>query len=51
MPWPFKKPKPDPEASSSRTKYKSLPLKEWRDMPHLNVAMARATYRDNTFWP
>jgi hypothetical protein len=48
--WPFKKPKPDLEASSSRTKYKLPPLKKWRDRPYLNIAMARATYRDNTPW-
>jgi hypothetical protein len=44
---PFKKPKRDPEASSSRTKYKSPPPKKQRDMPYLNIAMARAMYRDN----
>jgi hypothetical protein len=43
--WPFKKVKPDPEATPSRKKAKSLPpKKKQRNRPYLNVALARSMY-------
>jgi hypothetical protein len=45
--WPFKKVKPDPEASSLRKKAKSLPPKKQCDRPYLNVALARSMYKQN----
>jgi hypothetical protein len=45
--WPFKKIKPNLEASSSRKKMWSPPPKKTRDRPYLNVVMSRVLHRDN----